>query len=522
MVSMVFSLALAFCLSLASMKIQLKKVVNDGYWKRAEAYLDHFLKEKAMSGSQSAMVLSGSSGTQGSVSSSSAINSAANDAAKRRQAAIDMQQRQQQQQSSSRPHTQEPVQASISSLRDDMAKKRQAPPGATSAPRVAVPPSKPLPHVPAASKGKVAAKSRPKGASTPTGQQQRKTSLSSAMGTDGVSQSLVVGYGMGQSMDRELNELMEQVDHSANFDWTVAGSILGDETRWTITEEQRKLIYDSRTTVNAASVQDEASDTLSFPIPGWSQRNVISSRLTWSRLRRGRKQLETISNPVVGGGLVSLNSVPGQNSVTMDDGTATTVTKEVDAVWHNEEKAEEDAALAVLSEGAEIYIRSVLEKALHCARQRQNLDGIRLWHQQYTSQTAEKPALSLRLGCDVERQVAQSIGNAAMTCKRMEEALERQSDIPEASRAISDDSLKTASSMSELALLPKLGRAITDAEVEGKRSFDIYNGRNAHEPPFGRVPKMAKLEVVDFQTGMNFVRPGRRHHASTLSSSFFY
>jgi hypothetical protein len=521
MVWMLFSLALVLDLSSASMKIQLKKVVNDGYWKRAEEYLDHYLKGKANPGSQSAMVLSGSSGTQGSVSSSSAINSAANDAAKRRQAAIELQQRQQQQ-SSSRPHTQEPVQASISSLRDDMAKKRQVAPGATSAPRVAVPPSKPVPQVPAASKGKVAAKSRPKGASTPTGQQQRKTSLSSGMGADGVSQSLVGGYGMGQSMDRELNELMEQVDHAANFDWTVAGSILGDETRWTISEEQRRLIYDSRTTVNATSAQDEVSDTPSFPIPGWSQRNVISSRLAWSRLRRGRKQLEEISNPVVGGGLLSLNSVPGQNSVTMDDGTTTTVTKEVDAVWHNEEKAEEDAALAVLSEGAEIYIRSVLEKALHCARQRQNLDGIRLWHQQYTAHTAEKPALSLRLGCDVERQVAQSIGNAAMTCKRMEEALERQSDIPEAYRAITDDSLKTASSMYELALLPKLGRAITDAEVEGKRNFDLYNGRNAHEPPFGRVPKMAKIEVVDFQTGMNFVRPGRRHHASTLSSSFFY
>jgi hypothetical protein len=36
------------------------------------------------------------------------------------------------------------------------------------------------------------------------------------------------------------------------------------------------------------------------------------------------------------------------------------------------------------------------------------------------------------------------------------------------------------------------------------------------------VTKFAKLEVVDFQTGMGFMRRGRHHQASTTSSSFSF
>lgn len=77
--------------------------------------------------------------------------------------------------------------------------------------------------------------------------------------------------------------------------------------------------------------------------------------------------------------------------------------------------------------------------------------------------------------------------------------------------------------MSDLALRPKLGKTVVQAEIEGKRNFEIYGGKDSREPPLGRVPKFAKLEVVDFQNGMNFVRPGRRRHqAATVSSSFFF
>jgi hypothetical protein len=58
--------------------------------------------------------------------------------------------------------------------------------------------------------------------------------------------------------------------------------------------------------------------------------------------------------------------------------------------------------------------------------------------------------------------------------------------------------------------------------MEGKRKFEIYGGKNCDEPPLGRVTKFAKLEVVDFQTGMGFMRRGRHHQASTTSSSFSF
>jgi hypothetical protein len=494
------------------MRVQLKKVVNEGYWKRAEAYLDHFLKEKAKTGSQSALLLAGA-GTTPAPSSSAPSH----DALKRKQAEMQHQKQLQRKQAAATEQRaveqQRSVQASLSSIRDEMAKKRQNSANAAGLSRSSGS-SKAAPSF-QAPKGKGTAKSRTKGASTPTGLQQPKTSLSASAALDAAAP-----VADAAPVVREYSELMELVDHAANFDWTVAGSVLGDTTQWTLTDEQRKLIYDSKSTVNAGAQASEPVAS-AFPLEGWSQRNVISSRVAWARLRLGRKQLVAAANPVVGG-LLSLPLVPDQKAITMDEQPTTSVTTEVDAVWYNEEKAEEDKALAVLSEGAEIYLKSVLEKALYCARQRQNLDGIRLWHQQFAPGASEKPALSLRLGCDVDRQVAQAAGNAAMTCKRMEEALERQSDVPTRYRVLNEETLASATSMSDLALRPKLGKAVAEADGEGKRSFEIYGGKESGEPPFGRVPKIAKLEVVDFQTGMNFTQRGRRHQASTLSSSFFY
>ena len=193
--------------------------------------------------------------------------------------------------------------------------------------------------------------------------------------------------------------------------------------------------------------------------------------------------------------------------------------------WINEEEAEQDQALAVLSQGTQLYLKNVLEKALHCARQRQNLDGIRLWYEQQTTSTAQtKPALSLRLGCDVRRQVAQAAGNAAMTCKRMEEALERQSGVPQQDREFTSATLEQATSMADLSWRPRLSRAAPAAHYDAKRAFEIYGGKAAGEPPLGRVPKKARLEMVDLEMGQHLgsSRAVGRHRAGTLSNSFFY
>lgn len=192
-------------------------------------------------------------------------------------------------------------------------------------------------------------------------------------------------------------------------------------------------------------------------------------------------------------------------------------------VWYNEEEAEHDATLGVLSEGLQIYLRSVLEKAIHCARQRHNVDGIRLWHQQCVAYVKkEETPLSLRLGCDVRRQFAQMTGNAAMTSKRMEQALERQS-LACQERRITEDTIQHSTSMGDLSLKPPLLRGADQADYHGKRSFEIYGGKESiGEPPLGRVPKQAKVEVGDLAVAQHFMTGVGRHRASTVGTSFFF
>lgn len=503
------------------MRVQLRKAVGDVYWKKAEAYLKHFLEEKARP-----------PGAPG-----AAANAAppVGSSSQRTPAEMQMlmQQRSQEAQRSLPPDANK---AGMSMMRvDDPSKKQRQPVALSTASTKNVAQTKqPTAVYQQAAKEKSAPKGRvAKGASTPTSQQQRKLSLST-IATSDTTASLIASVPAATSapVDHEYHELMEHVDHAFGFDWTVAGSILGESMYATLDEEQRRLVFDSKG--SPTDKNDSLAEGISFPLEGWSQRNVISSRVAWARLRLGRNKVvssgSTPANPVVGGGLLGIAHVPGKKIITIEDANTTAefsnkVSEPISSVWYNEEKAEEDAALAVLSEGAEIFLKSVLEKALYCARQRQNLDGTRLWYQQYTKPGESKPALSLQLGCDVERQMAQVVGNAAMTCKRMEEARERQSNIPTRDVVFSDEALSQATSMSDLALRPKLGHAVEDADIAGKRHFEVYGGKNArNEPPLGRVPKMAKLEVVDFQTGMAFApsKRGRLHQAATMSSSFLF
>jgi hypothetical protein len=506
------------------MRVKLKQVVNDVYWKKAEDYLKHFLKEKASkpvvsSSSSSTTTTSGAYGA--STSSAPIINSVSNSheaAARGNELQMPPQQRQQEP-----PRGQN--QDNIPTFRDDQSKKRQAMNSASTSNKSTVQAKTVPPYQPG--KEKSVPKSRAKGASTPI--QQRKPSLT----TTGAIMDAVIPVPVPVSLIpaqspapvevvRQYNKLMELVDHAFGFDWTVTGSLLGDSTHATLTEEQRRLLYDSK---NHGGVVDKIFETegVCFPLEGWSHRNIVSSRVAWSRLRLGKKQNASVTipaNPVVASGLLSIPQVTGKKPITIESKNSTD-TSDVDFVWYNEEKAEADVALAVLSEGTEIYIKSVLMKALHCARQRQNLDGIRIWHQQFASGDS-KPTFSLRLGCDVERQIAQTEGNAAMTCKRMEEACERQSNVPTRDRILNNYTLSNATSMSDLALRPLLGNAVTTAELEGKRKFEIYGGKNCEEPPLGRLSKVAKLEVIDFQTGMALSRRGRRHQAATTTSTFFF
>jgi hypothetical protein len=498
------------------MRIQLRKVVNDVYWKKAEDYLKHFLKEKA----SKPVISSSSSGAYGASSSSAPISNNVNTPAVTRGNELQMLP-QQRQQDPSRGQSQD----NVLNFRDDQNKKRQAMNVASTTSKNTVQ-AKTVP-VFSAGKEKVIPKSRAKGAATPT--QQRKQSLPTTGAiVDTVTPASVPVAGIPAQVPapvevvREYNELMGLVDHAFDFDWTVTGSLFGESTHATLTEEQRQLLYNSKVRGGLIDTNVE-SEGVCFPLEGWSQRNIISSRVAWSRLRLGTKQSSSVAapaNPVVASGLLSIPAVSGKKPITIESNNSID-TGNIEFEWYNEEKAEADTALAVLSEGAEIYITSVLTKALHCARQRQNLDGIRIWHQQLSKEETN-PNFALRLGCDVERQVAQAEGNAAMICRRMEEASERQSNVPTRERVLNNFTISQATSMSDLALRPLLGNAVTVAELEGKRKFEIYGGKNCNEPPLGRVAKVAKLEVIDFQTGMAFSRRSRRHQAATTSSSFFF
>ena len=92
-------------------------------------------------------------------------------------------------------------------------------------------------------------------------------------------------------------------------------------------------------------------------------------------------------------------------------------------------------------------------------------------------------------------------------CKRMEEALERQTHVSSRDRVLDQTTLANASSMADLSLRPALAKAVETADVTGKRSFEVYGGKDADQPPFGRVPKQAKLQLVDFTNGMELISP---------------
>ncbi len=62
-------------------------------------------------------------------------------------------------------------------------------------------------------------------------------------------------------------------------------------------------------------------------------------------------------------------------------------------------------------------------------------------------------------------------------------------------------------SKSDLSLRPALAKAVETADVTGKRRFEVYGGKDADQPPFGRVPKQAKLQLVDLTNGLELVSP---------------
>lgn len=464
----------------ASMKTRLRQLVGENYWKRAEAYLKHFLEQKAAANRSSG----GSSSSQ---------------QARQNQLAAARQQQQQkrQQYAQGRSNNSTPVATNLTSVQQEiMNRKNEIERSATSKASSTLTGGKEASGKGASTGKKQSASKRKSGASTPT----RKSSTGGSSSTAAAAKE--VQASEKEEAPREYSELMEMIDHAVDYDWTTAGQLMKSKSDLQVDEEQRKLLYGEK------KPQTPPPD-VSGPRPGWDKKNVFSARAAWARVRLG-EQKAAQGAPVVAGGLITL---PTNNILTPT---------KTETAWVNEETAEQDVTLAMLSEACQEYLKGVLQKAVHCARQRQNIDGIRLWHQQHTASEDDKPSLSLRLGCDVSRQVAQVSGNAAMTCKRMEEALERQSGVSAHARVLKGSTLEDATSMSDLAMRPKLAKGVESADHQAKKDYEIFGGKHSSEPPLGRVPKRAKIETSDLVMGSSLSQAAGRHHATTASASVFY
>jgi hypothetical protein len=304
---------------------------------------------------------------------------------------------------------------------------------------------------------------------------------------------------------REYNDFMDFVDHAVDYNWSSAALLLGNDAKADVNlnDEQTKLLYGPKALLPRQEMMAAKSTSPTFQLPasmrGWGKRNVLSARGAWARVRL-REQREQKSEASAGS---QVPVVAGLKLPTAPETAPESPELTPEATWFNDEKAEEDLTLAVLSEATEMYLKSILEMALTAARQRENLDGIRLWHLQHGP---IKPPMSLRLGCDVRRQVTQVAGNAAKTVQRMEEALERQTNVPTQARDLtSDETLFQASSMSDLAIRPKLASASEQAELNAKRSFEVFGGKESGSAPFGRVPKTAKIILGDIRLSREWV-----------------
>jgi len=328
---------------------------------------------------------------------------------------------------------------------------------------------------------------------------------------------------------KEYEELMEQLDHASLFDWNAAITLVPKEI---LMEEQKTLLYGQKlvpdwskmkNVVDPATVESTNKIPFGYKTPassvshtmnhwqkrckGWGRENIVSPATAWASLRlleeEENQRVETeqtlLLPPSEAPDTTTSSEVPITPPVTMLSSGSSSVSP---YSWLNEEKAEEDPALALISEATQTFLKSLLEGAVSTARQRQNIDGTRLWYAQHSS---SKYPLNLRLGCDVKRQVALAQGNAAKTSQRLEEALSRST--PKFYEHTKEDDEKMqylSTSMYDLSKHPmKLENASKQAEYDAKRSFVIYGGKDSRDPPFGRAPaKKCKLMAKDFKLSM--------------------
>jgi hypothetical protein len=351
---------------------------------------------------------------------------------------------------------------------------------------------------------------------------------------------------------KHYEEWMSEVDHAISYNWKNAASLLSKDymSEISISEEQHVLLYGeapkdekkSATSPRALKRQsplDKArsgSKLYDDKDETWSDRNVINGRMAWAVVHlhdlEGKAQLKQTKD------LKGVNHAflsPKANQL-LDKSDVTP-----QHAWVNDEKAEQDPVLEMISEATQQYLKNIMEVGVRVAKKRYNVDGMRLWHLQHAHAkkvalsaskiTVRPPPLMLRLGCDVTRQIAMAYGNAAKTSQRMEEAVARKSATSSPLTRISakrkfavvdedgvlldpdaiereakqkeDDELQqaflTSTSMgnfSKQIYRSEAKELAKEAEHHAGTFFEMYGGKFASEPPFGRVPKKKKCKIT--------------------------
>jgi len=269
-------------------------------------------------------------------------------------------------------------------------------------------------------------------------------------------------------------EAMEELDGPVTHVFTSAADLLSTQhlPDVNIDEEQEALLYGPFSSGDAPtkpskSMLTEAKESIgkSDTFQGWGQRNILSASVSWVRIRRFN---ETIAK-----------------------GKEKLLPK-----WEGEEAAERDITCTLLSEATQIYIRRILEEAVSSARERGNLDLMRIWHLQYGP---KRPPLALQLGCDITRQIKLATGNVATTVQKMEEALLNSPASHIQSSALEHDVISHSTCMEELSIRLHDDKAIFNARSCAKRNYEFYGGKESGsgDHPFGPIPKKNKVTVRD-------------------------
>jgi hypothetical protein len=168
-----------------------------------------------------------------------------------------------------------------------------------------------------------------------------------------------------------------------------------------------------------------------------------------------------------------------------------------------------DPCCILLSAAVQEYMTKAMVRGIESARGRQNLDGLRLWYMQHMSD--KPPPLGLKLGCDVKRQVARVMGDAAMLTSKMEDQLAKRSTGTREGTTTGENqvtaiAIESSGTMVDMAKKPVLSGGGDVARMQANEYYRVWNGsKNGGGVGgrggliFGKVPLVGSITETDIE-----------------------